>query len=447
MAIRVQCPHCNKFVSVKDELAGKRIKCPGCGEGYRVETEEDDSESAAVPASRREEESPAPRRPRPKRARKKKQSAAALWLAGAGALVVAGVAVALLTRSRSDRTDNPQPGQPSNASVNTLTQGVPSNATPAPPPAPPAAKTYPLLGEPYVTLVAYSPDGKQLATTQRDLYARDALGTVKLWDLASGKDQKVLTGHKTPADQIAFSPDGQWLVSTAAEELILWNLSTGKVRHTVQEPGLKPGAGGLGFTADNKTVTAAHRKGIYLLDVASGTSRVHPLPLSGFSTFACSPSASVMAVTLIDVRQSKAFVQLVDLAAGRNANLLPAGDIAQSMTYCRDGKFLALALASSVEIHEIGRDDKPMTLTGANRYGKMQMSPDGACLIGLPMIAGKPQAELWDLRSKQRREVQAGWCAGFDFAPDGKTVALAVHGGTVQFIDPATGGEKKPSAP
>ncbi len=31
MAIRIQCPGCDKTLKARDELAGKRLKCPGCG--------------------------------------------------------------------------------------------------------------------------------------------------------------------------------------------------------------------------------------------------------------------------------------------------------------------------------------------------------------------------------------------------------------------------------
>src|SRR3954469_1439796 len=36
MPILFQCPGCKKNLKTKDELAGKRIKCPGCGEHVPV---------------------------------------------------------------------------------------------------------------------------------------------------------------------------------------------------------------------------------------------------------------------------------------------------------------------------------------------------------------------------------------------------------------------------
>src|SRR4051794_5263888 len=45
MSISIQCPTCEKKLKAKDELAGKRIKCPNCGEGVVI--------PSADPASQR----------------------------------------------------------------------------------------------------------------------------------------------------------------------------------------------------------------------------------------------------------------------------------------------------------------------------------------------------------------------------------------------------------
>ena len=50
MSISVQCPGCEKNHRIKDELAGKRVKCPGCGQAMLVpaanESRPDDSTEA-----------------------------------------------------------------------------------------------------------------------------------------------------------------------------------------------------------------------------------------------------------------------------------------------------------------------------------------------------------------------------------------------------------------
>ena len=36
MAIEVHCSHCQKLLRVKAELAGKRVKCPACGQPLTI---------------------------------------------------------------------------------------------------------------------------------------------------------------------------------------------------------------------------------------------------------------------------------------------------------------------------------------------------------------------------------------------------------------------------
>jgi WD40 repeat protein len=52
---------------------------------------------------------------------------------------------------------------------------------------------------------------------------------VRLWDIATGKEIRVLRGHRTGVGAIAFSPDGTQLASGADDGTILvWDVSSGK---------------------------------------------------------------------------------------------------------------------------------------------------------------------------------------------------------------------------
>src|SRR5262245_17075636 len=69
MPILVKCSECGKSLKAKDELAGKKVKCPGCGNVLAIPTPDDDdppakpTRSAPKAIDEDNEERAAPRRP------------------------------------------------------------------------------------------------------------------------------------------------------------------------------------------------------------------------------------------------------------------------------------------------------------------------------------------------------------------------------------------------
>jgi WD40 repeat protein len=50
--------------------------------------------------------------------------------------------------------------------------------------------------------------------------------TVKLWDIATGKELRTLTGHTAWVGSVAFSPDGHTALSGSGDNTLkLWNLT------------------------------------------------------------------------------------------------------------------------------------------------------------------------------------------------------------------------------
>jgi WD40 repeat protein len=72
--------------------------------------------------------------------------------------------------------------------------------------------------------VAFHPGGRILASGSTD-------GTVKLWDVASGKNTATLRGHTDRVFSVAFSPDGRILATGAGRmdnSIKLWDIPAAK---------------------------------------------------------------------------------------------------------------------------------------------------------------------------------------------------------------------------
>lgn len=74
----------------------------------------------------------------------------------------------------------------------------------------------------WVTAIAWSPDGNQLVSASRDR-------TAKVFDTKTGETLATFSGHGQPLYAVAFAPDGQQVYSAGADKPVhQWTAATGK---------------------------------------------------------------------------------------------------------------------------------------------------------------------------------------------------------------------------
>jgi WD40 repeat protein len=109
--------------------------------------------------------------------------------------------------------------------------------------------------------VAFHPDGRRLASVGGSslAYPEKTPGEVKLWDVDAGRAVLTPAGHTATVKAVAFSPDGKLLATAGADQqLLLWDAATGaQVRGLPPHDAEQKQLWDVAFSPDGRLVAAA----------------------------------------------------------------------------------------------------------------------------------------------------------------------------------------------
>jgi small GTP-binding protein len=114
-----------------------------------------------------------------------------------------------------------------------------------------------------VDVYAFSPDGKRALTSSSD-------GTVRLWDLETGRCLRVLQGHTSPIYRVAWSVDQRRALSGSDDKTVrLWDVETGRCLHVLK--GHTGGVNWVAWSTDERcALSGGDDKTVRLWDLETG---------------------------------------------------------------------------------------------------------------------------------------------------------------------------------
>jgi len=281
-----------------------------------------------------------------------------------------------------------------------------------------------------VTRYCFNPDGKRIATSEKDEF-------VRIWDISNGSEIAKFTEE---AMFMTFSPDGRLLATTSRNKANIWDPNSGKLIQPIEgiptfddeveyivfarfsDDSSRLGTIGDDGTCqvwevstgriawvigsaedaiaslDGKYVMMKHAPGVEIWDVTTGKEVIRLIHHGDSSGFAFNSNSGLLAVV------SDGYTKVYDTGSGQEVSRVVYKAPSRLTTYSRarkvvyhpDGKYVALGSEENISIWDITRAREVSKVRHAGGVNKMAFNQDGRFLA---TAGGDDTVRIWETQS------------------------------------------------
>jgi WD40 repeat protein len=340
----------------------------------------------------------------------------------------------------------------------------------------------------YAYALAFTQDGNKLVSGSLD-------GTIRLWNTATGKEERMFAGHRGGVWGLALSPDSKTVLSGGTDgKVLLQEVAPGKERwaFVIDQPPQRPKdfyaqVMQVGMAADGRTALAltymidTSEGRVQVLDAATGKARLErSLKFVEFRYGTFSPDGSLLlgcrdwvggpGVTANDpkayeAQRGSSVLNIQDIATGREIFSFPLPDFnGLKHRFSPDGRIIVAQtrqIPPSREMRDTSADIRLVELASGKERLTIHVPPegDGFHLSQLAMSAngrllaaarGDGIVQLWDVvtgKERLRLRGSKSRARAVAFAPDGRRLASGHDDGTILVWDLTRDISKRPLPP